>query len=121
MEPQTSIQPIALYLVEHHPLQDPSSEQGFRWIGEGEELYRDLADLIGHHSKDEITVLVDDRPAGPAWERLLAGLLEHKVSTVVTHLAPLSPAQRQQLIGICDQTGAQLITPADAGRNREAS
>jgi hypothetical protein len=37
---------------------------------------------------------------------------------VVTHLAPLSPAQRQQLIGVCAATGAQLITPGDAGRTR---
>jgi hypothetical protein len=39
---------------------------------------------------------------------------------VVTHLAPLSSAQRQQLIGICAQVGTQLITPGDAGRNRPA-
>jgi hypothetical protein len=64
-------------------------------------------------------MLVDDAPAGPQWDRLLSGLLGENVRMVVTHLAPLSSAQRQQLIGICAQTGAQLITPGDAGRSRQ--
>jgi hypothetical protein len=45
-------------------------------------------------------------------------LLAEQIQMVITHLAPLSSAQRQQLIGVCAQTGAQLITPGDAGRNR---
>lgn len=115
------IQPIVLYLIKHHPLQQPDSNDGFRWIGDGEELYRDLQGLIGPHPKEQVSVLVDDKPAGPAWQRMLSALLAGQVNMLVTHLAPLTSAQRQQLIGLCDQTGAQLITPADAGRNLEAS
>jgi hypothetical protein len=40
-----------------------------------------------------------------------------EIETVVTHLAPLSSGQRQQLIGVCAFTGASLITPGDGGRN----
>jgi hypothetical protein len=32
----------------------------------------------------------------------------------VTHLAPLTSAQRQQLIAICALCGAQLVTPGNA-------
>jgi hypothetical protein len=62
-------------------------------------------------------MLVDEEPAGNAWDRLLEGLLSENIQMVITHLAPLSSAQRQQLIGMCAQSGAQLITPGDAGRN----
>lgn len=120
MSPSDPIQPIAVYLVERHPLQRPADGDAFRWIGEGQQFPRDLTQLIGPHTQDQVTVLVDDQPAGPAWQRLLDGLIAGDLNMVVTHLAPLTSAQRQQLIGLCDQTGAQLITPADAGRNRGA-
>jgi hypothetical protein len=41
-------------------------------------------------------------------------LKNERFHTVVTHLAPLSSAQRQQLIGICALSGAQLVTPGNA-------
>lgn len=37
---------------------------------------------------------------------------------VITHLAPLTSAQRQQLIAFCAQAGTQLITPGNAGLRR---
>lgn len=121
MSDARSLQPIVLYLIERHPLQQPTSDGGFRWIGRGDELYRDLEALIGSFSKQDVSVLVDETPAGAAWDRLLDALLDGQVSMLVTHLAPLTSAQRQQLIGLCDQYEVQLITPADAGRNLEAS
>lgn len=122
MSTSNQLQPIVLYMIKNHPLQQPGSDDEFRWIGQGEDLYRDLEDLIGPYAADEVSVLVDQQPAGKAWHRLLDGLLEGgRIRMLVTHLAPLSPAQRQQLVGLCDHTGVQLITPADAGRNRESS
>lgn len=114
------IQPIALYIVERHPLEHDSASR-FRWIRSGADLHQDLAQYIGPHNEDDVSVLVDDSPGGEAWERLLAAVLGGGVERVVTHLAPLTSAQRQQLIGICADSGVQLITPSDAGRNRTAS
>lgn len=113
-----TIHPIAVYRVEHHPLEQPDTDDGFRWIGDDQDLQRDLQNLVGPVDPDEVTVLVDDAPGGESWDRLLSALLAQQVRMVITHLAPLSSAQRQQLIGMCAQTGAQLITPSDAGRNR---
>lgn len=121
MSTTSQLQPIVLYMIKDHPLQQPDSEDGFRWIGQGDQLYRDLEDLIGPHSEEQVSILVDQHPAGDAWRRLLSALLEGRIRMLVTHLAPLTSAQRQQLIGLCDQAGVQLITPADAGRNRESS
>lgn len=112
------IQPIAVYMVEHHPLEQPDTHDGFRWIGGEQELRSDLERLLGPIEFSEISILVDAQPAGEAWDRLLSAVLSGQVRRVITHLAPLSPAQRQQLIGVCAQAGAQLITPSDAGRNR---
>lgn len=116
---ETNLQPIALYMIERHPLESPDGDSRFRWIGKQEDIQGELHDLIGEHDPEQVSVLVDSTPAGPAWERLLGALLDGQIRMVITHLAPLSSAQRQQLIGICAQTGAQLITPSDAGRNRE--
>ena len=79
---------------------------------------RELEPLIGPYQTEDLAILVDAEPGGPNWDLLLQALMQNKVNKVVTHLALLSPAQRQQLIGICDQMGAQLITPGDAGRSR---
>jgi hypothetical protein len=113
------IRPIVLYRVEHHPLEIPDGGAGFRWIGDDPELWHDLQDLIGPVDRDDVSLLVDAEPAGENWERLLEAVLANRVKMVITHLAPLSSAQRQQLIGVCAQSGVQLITPSDAGRNRE--
>jgi len=112
------IQPIAVYMVKHHPLEQPGTHDGFRWIGDEQSLRKDLQSLLGPIDVSEVSILVDQQPAGDSWDRLLNALMAGQVRTVITHLAPLSPAQRQQLIGVCAQTGAQLITPSDAGRNR---
>jgi hypothetical protein len=111
------VQPIVVYLIEHHPLEPAHGIDGFHWLPTRDGLRSELEGLIGNCEIDDVTMLVDSQPAGPAWHRLLKALLNDQVRMVVTHLAPLSPAQRQQLIGLCDQAGAQLVTPADAGRN----
>lgn len=116
---ERTLQPIALYMIERHPLESPDGGPHFRWIGKQEDIEGELQDLIGEHDPAQVSVLVDKTPAGPAWERLLQALLAGQIRMVITHLAPLSSAQRQQLIGICAQAGAQLITPSDAGRNRQ--
>jgi hypothetical protein len=113
-----SLQPIVVYLIERHPLEIPGTGPVFRWLEFDNDFKHALAKLIGPFDPDHLTMLIDEMPAGPAWEKLIGGLLNEQVRTVVTHLAPLSSAQRQQLIGVCAQTGARLITPGDAGRNR---
>ncbi len=115
---QTVIRPIAIYLIERHPLEAAGAEAGFNWLQQDGNLNEDLNNLIGPHDPNLISLLKDDKPGGPEWNRLLQALLDEQVEMVITHLAPLSTSQRQQLIAICAQTGAQLITPGDAGRNR---
>ncbi len=114
----TSPHPIVVYLIEQHPLDMPETGPLFRWLKFDNDFKRELEGLIGPFDEGDLTLLVDKQPAGPAWTQLLKGLLAEQIQMVVTHLAPLSSAQRQQLIGVCAQTGAQLITPGDAGRNR---
>ena len=113
------ISPIAVYLIEHHPLEDRHADAGFRWFQEEGDHEQLLIDLIGPHDSTQVIRLRDREPGGPQWDRLLKALIDEQVEMVITHLAPLSTAQRQQLIAICAQAGAQLITPSDAGRNRE--
>jgi hypothetical protein len=112
------IKPVVVYLIERHPLDLPETGPVFRWLQFDNDFKRDLEGLIGPFDEDHVTLLVDKKPAGNAWDRLLDGLLSENIQMVITHLAPLSSAQRQQLIGMCAQSGAQLITPGDAGRNR---
>jgi hypothetical protein len=112
------VKPIVVYVIERHPLDLPQTGPLFRWIRMQEGLQSDLEALIGPFDPQQMSLLVDERPGGPQWKRLLQSLMEEKVRMVVTHLAPLSSAQRQQLIGVCDQMGSMLITPGDAGRNR---
>ena len=108
-----------VYLIEQHPLDIPEVGPVFRWLEFNNDFKRELEGLIGPFDENKLTLLVDKHPAGPAWHQMLSGLLDEQVQMVVTHLAPLSSAQRQQLIGVCAQTGAHLITPSDAGRNRQ--
>ena len=115
--PLSRIRPIVVYLIERHPLDLPETGPLFEWLRLQEDFLDELEELIGTFDQDDLSILVDKHPGGPSWRDLLQALLDEEVQMVVTHLAPLSSAQRQQLIGICDQMGAQLITPADAGRN----
>jgi hypothetical protein len=80
---------------------------------------RELEQIVGPYDPRKLTLLIDNHPGGEAWEQLLDDLYENRIRYLVTHLAPLSGAQRQQLIGVCAEVGTQLITPSDAGRNRE--
>jgi hypothetical protein len=109
---------IVVYMVEQHPLDLGGRQAGFRWLHSNGGSQDELRGLIGGYDVDSLSMLVDQRPAGPAWQQLLTALSAEQVKMVITHLAPLTSAQRQQLIGMCAQNGAQLITPADAGRNR---
>lgn len=121
MRAQDTIQPIVVYVIERHPLEMPETGPLFRWIRMESGLESDLEALIGPFDPEQMSLLVDRRPGGEQWKLLLKSLLAQKIRMVVTHLAPLSNAQRQQLIGVCDQMGSMLITPGDAGRNRRGS
>jgi hypothetical protein len=110
---------VLVYVIQRHPLETPDGSASFRWLHLDNGYWHSLEGLLGGSFRPEdFEILVDVQPAGPEWRRLLASLLEERVTAVVTHLAPLSAAQRQQLIGVCAQTGAQLVTPGDAGRSR---
>jgi hypothetical protein len=109
---------IVVYMVEEHPLELGGRKLRFRWLHSNGGSQEELRGLIGAFDSDRLRMLVDERPAGPAWQQLLSALSAEQVKMVITHLAPLTSAQRQQLIGMCAQSGAQLITPGDAGRNR---
>lgn len=113
-----SLRPIIVYMVRQHPLEKDSPRPPFRWLHTENDFRRQLEKLIGPFDDTQLSMIVDDLPAGPGWGVLLQALGEERVRMVVTHLAPLTPAQRQQLIGVCAETGARLVTPADAGRNR---
>lgn len=117
MTNQTEPATIAVYIIRHHPLQVQSGDS-FEWIDLNTNLESQLQDLAGDIRMEEVEVLVDEHPAGPAWQLLIEGLQTERIRQVITHLAPLSSAQRQQLIGICADMGAHLVTPSDAGRNR---
>ncbi|MFP3853920.1 MAG: hypothetical protein ACLFWD_06465 [Anaerolineales bacterium] len=116
---RSKIQPIAIYILERHPLEQGGQASSFRWLDSSGDLHQEIAKLIGPHDSDQVTLLIDPSPGGLAWDQLLTALMKEQLRMVITHLAPLSVTQRQQLIALCAQTGAQLITPADAGRNRE--
>lgn len=121
MTSDTAPPTVLVYVIQHHPLERPDASASFRWLHQDNGYRRSLEGLLGSPFKaEDFEILVDEQPAGPAWRKLLTSLLEERVAAVVTHLAPLSPAQRQQLIGVCAQTGAQLITPGDAGRSRRS-
>ncbi len=113
-----TVRPIVVYVVDHHPLEASRRQDRFRWLHTENGYQRQLRGLIGEYEPERLSILVDRQPAGPEWRKMLQALVDERIKAVVTHLAPLSSAQRQQLIGVCAQSGAQLITPADAGRNR---
>ena len=108
------VQAIAVYIIDRPRLSLPETGPLFRWLGKEGDMHADLEDLIGPHDPASIRLLVDRVPAGSAWGELLDGLKHERYQTVVTHLAPLSSAQRQQLIGVCALSGAQLVTPGNA-------
>jgi len=108
---------IVVYIVKGHPLDIPGEPHAFEWIHGNHSFDKELEDLLGRFDPAHVALIDDPLPGGEGWQALLAGLLHDQVNIVVTHLAPLASAQRQQLIGICAQVGAHLVTPSDAGRN----
>jgi hypothetical protein len=110
---------VVVYLVKRHPLENSDDGMLFSWLQFDNDFSQQLEEIIGPFDPQKLRMLVDDQPAGEAWDTLLEDLLQERVHYLVTHLAPLSSAQRQQLIGVCAEVGTQLITPSDAGRNRK--
>ncbi len=108
------VQAIAVYLIDRPPLSIPETGPLFRWLGKERDMRSDLEDLLGPYDQHSVHLLIDAVSAGAAWEELMDGLKQERFQTVVTHLAPLSSAQRQQLIGVCALSGAQLVTPGNA-------
>jgi len=108
------LQSVAVYVVDPPPLSSPGAEPIFPWLATRSAMKEALETLIGPHDEEAVVLLVDPQPAGAAWEVLLQGIREERFQVVVTHLAPLSSAQRQQLIGMCALSGAQLVTPGNA-------
>ena len=113
------LRPIVVYRIEQHPLDVREAGPRFPWLGSDDNVEKVVEELIGAYDPEDTTLLIDKHPAGPAWREILQALTEGRVRMVITHLAPLSSAQRQQLIGLCAQSGARLITPGDAGRNHQ--
>lgn len=117
MPPSPGIRTVLVYLIERHPLEVGRSGSPFRWLDLEGDLYAQVEAMVGNFDRDGLHVLRDKHPAGPAWRELLTRIIEGQVDVVVTHLAPLTGGQRQQLIGLCAQNGTRLITPGDAGRD----
>jgi hypothetical protein len=111
------VETIVVYMVDRHPLEKMNDISPFRWIHPNNGIVKEIMGYIGHFKPTDLSILVDEGPAGPAWMQLMNGLLEGKIETVITHMAPLTSGQRQQLIGVCAYTGARLVTPGDGGRN----
>jgi len=111
------IEPIVVYMVKRHPLETMSDKIPFRWLHADNGFQKELIGYIGLFDPDELSILIDEYPAGPAWIQLIDGVLSGKIHIIVTHLAPLTSGQRQKLIGVCDHSGVKLITPGDGGRN----
>lgn len=108
------LQSIVVYVVDPPPLSTPEAAPLFPWLADSGSRHENLEGLIGPHDPDSVVLLVDSVPGGPAWESLLEGIRDERVLVLVTHLAPLSAAQRQQLIGMCALSGVQLVTPGNA-------
>jgi hypothetical protein len=111
------VEPIVVYVIKRHPLESSANPAPFRWLHIDNGYMKELRDYIGLFDPNQLSVLVDEGPAGPAWSQLIAGLLSGNIRTIITHLAPLTSGQRQQLIGVCAYSGAKLVTPGDGGRN----
>lgn len=108
---------IVVYMVSRHPLETRNEVPPFQWVQRDNGFIEDIQGLVGSFDPSDLSILMDEQPAGSAWITLLDNLVGGRVQTVITHLAPLSPGQRQQLIGVCACSGARLITPGDGGRN----
>ncbi len=108
------LQSIVVYVVDPPPLSFPENAPLFPWLADPGSMHENLDGLLGPHDPDSVVLLIDDTPGGPAWESLLEEIREERVQVLVTHLAPLSAAQRQQLIGMCALSGVQLVTPGNA-------
>jgi NADPH:quinone reductase-like Zn-dependent oxidoreductase len=119
MNSPVNLKPIVVYLIEHHPLEISESGPVFQWLHFNNKYQRQLKAWLGPHDPETVSFLIDDTPSRNGWSQLIDGLKQGQIKSVVTHLAPLTDAQRHQLIGTCAQVGAQLITPSDAGRNRD--
>jgi len=111
------MEPIIVYMVSRHPLETQNEDSPFQWLHTDNGFMEEIKGFIGSFNPAHLNILLDDTPAGSAWFQILDGIVEGKVQTVITHLAPLSPGQRQQLIGVCAYAGARLVTPGDGGRN----
>ncbi|OGO17048.1 MAG: hypothetical protein A2Z14_09055 [Chloroflexi bacterium RBG_16_48_8] len=111
------IEPIVVYMVKRHPLESIYDMTPFRWLHMDNGFQKELRGYIGLFDPNQLSILVDECPAGPAWSQLMDGLLSGRIQTIITHLAPLTSGQRQQLIGVCAYSGAKLVTPGDGGRN----
>jgi hypothetical protein len=104
-------------MVSHHPLETHDEIPPFQWLHSDNGFMEEIKGFIGPFDPTHLRIQIDEKPAGSAWIRLLDDLVDGNVDTVITHLAPLSPGQRQQLIGVCAYAGARLVTPGDGGRN----
>jgi len=111
------IKPVVVYMVSRHPLESPNEAHPFQWLHTDNGFMEEIKGFVGHFDPADLSVLVDDKPAESAWIEFMGELIEGNVQTVITHLAPLSPGQRQQLIGVCAYAGVRLVTPGDGGRN----
>jgi hypothetical protein len=117
MKNQDNTATVAVYIVKHHPL-EVQPETSFEWLDLDANVEAQLEALAGEIQLERVEYFIDEQPAGPAWKRLINALQSERIRQVITHLAPLSSAQRQQLIGVCADMGTHLVTPSDAGRNR---
>ncbi len=77
-------QPIVVYQIERHPLEGREPRRPFRWLRSDDGFLRDLEALIGPFDPEDVAVLVDRLPAGPAWKELMGSLLEERVRMVIT-------------------------------------
>lgn len=110
-------QSIAVYIVDHHPLEIPGDQAAFRWLHTNNGFINELQDIIGPFDPKDLKIIQDSTPAGPQWKNLIESVVSGEIRSVITHLAPLTSGQRQLLIGVCAHSGARLITLGDGGRN----
>lgn len=113
METPTTLDSVVVYLVDRPSFDRSQDGPSFPWYEPAG--LAGLDELLDPYDPATVQMFVDQQPAGPAWQDLLQGLVDGRFRTVVTHLAPLSSAQRQQLIGVCAVSGAHLVTPGSAG------
>lgn len=110
-------QSIAVYVVDHHPLELSGDKSKFQWLHTDNGYVKELQELIGPFNPQKLQIIQDEKPAGDQWKDLIKSIVKGEIRIVITHLAPLTSGQRQLLIGVCAHSGARLITPGDGGRN----